>query len=134
MILVNELMGRIVAHLRRRWGLSQRAFARALDWPQGLVSKVERGDVSITWDQIDAIAGVLTEVAEARRGPDHAIGWASWELFHLGDLIADELEDEGYRLIWKTERLIRNPERYVRGAELDELVLQLWDPAYRDRL
>ena len=134
LILANELMGRIVAILRRRLDMSQRRFARELDWPQGLVSKVERGDVSITWDQVDAIAAALSRVERERRGRKAAIGWETWELFRLADLTADELDLEGFRIIWKTERLMKNPDRYVRGEELEDRILDVWAEDYRDRL
>ncbi|MCB9745155.1 MAG: helix-turn-helix transcriptional regulator [Alphaproteobacteria bacterium] len=134
MILANELMGRIVAILRRRLDMSQRRFAQELDWPQGLVSKVERGDVSITWDQVDAIAAVLSRVEEERRGRKASIGWATWELFRLADLTADALDDAGFRIVWRTERLINDPTRYVRAEELEDRILDVWAEEYRDRL
>ena len=142
LILANELMGRIIGKLRRRLEMNQRSFAKELDWPQAMVSKLERGDVAVTWDHVDAVTAVFTRVDLDRRGPRYAEERKSWQLFHLADMVADEIEElrrltragdevQAYAILWKTERLINNPERYCRGRALEDLISEHWPESYQ---
>lgn len=116
-ILMPELIGAVLTLHRRRAELRQVDLAEALDWPQSLVSKLERGDVNLSVDQLDAyveaIADELAEDAEELR-PSRVLRQV--------DRAADALMEQGFDLVWSTGPTFERPELLLRGAELVDRV------------
>lgn len=118
-ILVPELIGVVLSLHRARAELRQQDVADALDWPQSMISKLERGDLNMSVDQLDAIAGVIDEgLAELGKGRLQA-----WMVLRRVEELADTLAEEGYDLVWSTAPTWDEPEAPIRGRRLRDLVL-----------
>ena len=119
MILVPELVGVVISLHRVRAELRQQDVADALNWPQSMVSKLERGDLNISVDQLDALTEVIDEgLADLDKGRLQA-----WMVLRRVEELADELMDEGYDLVWSTATTWSEPVKPIRGKKLRALVL-----------
>jgi transcriptional regulator with XRE-family HTH domain len=118
-ILVPELVGVVLSLHRARAELRQQDVADALNWPQSMVSKLERGDLNISVDQLDALTEVIDEgLADLGKGRLQA-----WMVLRRVEELADELQDEGYDLVWSTAPTWSEPAKPIRGRKLREMVL-----------
>lgn len=116
-ILMPELIGAVLALHRRRAELRQVDLAEDLDWPQSLVSKLERGDVNLSVDQLDAY---VEAIADELEGEEEELRPS--RVLRQVDRAADALMEQGFDLVWSTGPAFERPEALLRGAELVELV------------
>lgn len=119
-ILVPELIGTVLALHRRRARMRQVDLADDLDWPQSLVSKLERGDINLSVDQLDAITEAIAVELSGDEGDASQL--RPWEVLRQVDRIAEELMDEGYDLVWSPGPSYERPEELLRGRVLVERV------------
>lgn len=122
-ILAYELIGAVLASYRRRTELHQAELADDLDWPQSLISKVERGDVALSIGQLDAIVESLDE--DLQDYGDHP-GLTPLDVLRRFYEIADRLMEDGYDVVWATGLAWEQQEKLIRGRDLQELVRERW--------
>lgn len=71
------VVGRVLAEIRQARGVPQEALAQALEMTQSGWSRVERGDVAITVEQLALVAPMLnTSPGEVLQRADHAVRYA----------------------------------------------------------
>ena len=121
-VLLGEVIGRCVSLLRRHVRLRQQELAYRVDWPQSLLSKVENGEIDIKVEHLGLIAEVLTEWIEQEELDEDE--WTAADLLGLAEGVADELDGQGFVVLWGKGASIERPERFVRGRDLDQLVRQ----------
>jgi transcriptional regulator with XRE-family HTH domain len=64
--------GKLIAHIRRRHGLDQRALARRARTSQGQISRIERGEISPTVATLERLLASMGEQLRLASAPmDH---------------------------------------------------------------
>ena len=86
----------------------------------GLPQAEHPGDLNMSVDQLDALTEVIDEgLAELGKGRLQA-----WMVLRRVEELADELQDEGYDLVWSTASTWSEPAKPIRGRELREMALE----------
>ncbi len=117
-VLIPELLGIILREHRTRAQVRQTELAQALDWPQSVISRVERGDVNLSVEQLDALVGAVGNEL-VQRGEDPV---ATRDVLQDVDRRSRDLVDLGYELAWSTGVAWDDPRPLVRGKVLLELL------------
>ena len=120
-ILMPELIGFAISRCRQRAGVLQEDLAERVNWAQSLVSKLERGDVTVSIEQLHKMTLVINEGLRAR-GLEKV---RPWDLIEDAYDLAHLVRVRGYRVIWSTGPVCKQPA--LRGRKLVRWLREL-DP------
>ncbi|MFH1465064.1 MAG: helix-turn-helix transcriptional regulator [Pseudomonadota bacterium] len=128
-VLMPELLGRVLATIRRSLDVSQKEVADWLYMPASTVSKLELGSIHAAVHHLDALAAAFSFFEERDRGGE-APGWQGWELHRMATRIADALGEQGYTVLWADmeagAEAGADARLYCRGRRLAALVRDCW--------
>jgi len=125
-VLMPDLFGAVVRRARVLTSVTQVQIAERLQMPQAAISKLERGQMTMSVYHLDLIADILAEHAEAQDLDPDLYFWEGWHLHAIAARIADRLERRGHVLLWEPASSIEDPKLYTRGKLLYEKVSRLW--------
>ena len=125
-VLMPDLLGAVIRRARILVDVTQVQLAERLQMPQAAISKLERGQMTMSVYHLDLIADILTEYAEDQDLDPDDYFWEGWHLHAIASRIADRLESRGHVLLWEPASSIEDPRLYTRGKRLYEKVVRAW--------
>ena len=133
-VLMPQLLGRVVRLAREGVEATQQEVALHLGLPISSVSKLERGDITMSAYHLEAFAAAFTHFEE--RLDEDGDGWEGWELLKVAAHIADSLDEEQIGVYWAKAKTDEGREElvYISGKHLAGLVHMHWPEEYADRL
>lgn len=127
--LMMEILGRVLALLRRRFRIRQVEMADRLHWPQSVVSRIENGEINVTVEQLDAWCCEIDDEADRVRPGDFDVTAA--HALEILDHVAAALVRSRVTVHWETARLAGAADDRLCGVALENFVVDHWPPARR---
>ncbi|MCB9765237.1 MAG: helix-turn-helix transcriptional regulator [Alphaproteobacteria bacterium] len=124
LVLMPELIGTVLAHFRRRLRVKQTELAERLLWPQSMLSKLERGEINPTVEQLDTVVAALDAID--RELYDDELGLVTSDVMNMVEDLVEGMSKDGYAFVWSTGRLWPKPEQLLRGRGLARQVIRRW--------
>ena len=108
--LMTELLGLVLARYRREARMGQTTVARRLEIPQSTISRLERGETTLSVYYLD------------RYG--ESVGVEGWEIYRRACTLAELLVEEGISIWWEVDAASKD--LVLRRRDLARTVAVFW--------